>query len=68
MSNEEILVGAKEICAFLKIGPRKLREWLEKYPEMPVIKDGTYHSNARALSEWQARMVARIDRNKAGNA
>jgi hypothetical protein len=59
MSNEDILVGMKEISSFLKLSRRVINRWMLEYPDIPIIKDGQLMANAVDLAEWQRRHVQR---------
>ena len=59
MSNDDILVGMKEICCFLKVSRRVVNRWMEESPDIPIAKDGQLMANAVDLAEWQRRHIKR---------
>lgn len=59
MSNNDILVGMKDITQFLKVSRRVVSRWMEENPEIPIIKDGQLMANAVDLAEWHRQHVLR---------
>lgn len=57
MSNDDILMGMKEISGFLKVSRRVVSRWMAEYPDIPIIRDGGLHSNAALLGEWHRKHV-----------
>ncbi len=59
MSNDDILVGMKEICSFLKVSRRVVSRWMEECADIPIAKDGQLMANAVDLGEWHRQHVKR---------
>jgi len=59
MSNDDILVGMKEISEFLKVGRNVVSRWMKECADFPVAKDGQLMANATDLSEWHRLHVRR---------
>ncbi|QQG66349.1 hypothetical protein [Desulfobulbus oligotrophicus] len=59
MLNDDILVGMKEICCFLRVSRRVVNRWMKEYPDMPIVKDGQRMAVAGDLAEWQRRHIKR---------
>jgi hypothetical protein len=57
MKHDEILVGMKEISGYMKVSERVVRRYVERYPDIPIKKDGQWVSHAQELSEWFRRHV-----------
>lgn len=61
MSNDDILVGMKEICAYLKVSRRVVNRWMREHPDIPIRRDGGLHSDASLLRDWRRRLVEHRD-------
>lgn len=59
MSNEDILVGMKEIAGFLKVSRQVVYRWMDENQDIPIAKDGQLMANALDLADWQRRHVQR---------
>lgn len=59
MSNDDILVGMKEISGFMRVSRRVVKRWIEECPDIPITKDGMFMAHAIDLAEWQRRHVSR---------
>lgn len=69
MTNNEVLVGMKEISGFLRVGPKVVKRWMAEYADMPVVRDGNHlHSNAGLLAAWHRNFVAGMGRRPNLNA
>lgn len=60
MSNENILVGMKEIAGFLKVSRQVVYRWRDENQDIPIAKDGQLMANALDLAEWHRRHVQEI--------
>lgn len=61
MSNDNILVGMKEITAFLKVKEKVVRRWMAEHPDMPITKDGQLLSHAVELDVWYRARFTKIN-------
>jgi transposase len=59
--NEAVLVGMKEVAAFLRVSEFTVRGWMEKYADMPVYQErpgARLCADKEALATWQRRLYA----------
>lgn len=59
MSNDDILVGMKEISEFLRVSRRVVNRWIKESPDIPIVKDGQMMAVVSDLKEWQRLHVRR---------
>jgi len=59
MSNDNILIGMKNISTFLKVSEKVVRRWINDCPEIPIIKDGQLMASTVDLAEWQRQHILR---------
>lgn len=59
MSNDDILIGMKNICAYLKVSEKVVRRWINDCPEIPIIKDGQLMASTIDLADWQRQHILR---------
>lgn len=59
MSNDNILIGMKDISTFLKVSEKVVRRWINDCPEIPIIKDGQLMASTVDLAEWQRQHILR---------
>jgi hypothetical protein len=60
--NDAVLIGMKEIAAFLKVSRRKVMEWRHKYTDMPIYTESSGSmlcADKELLSTWQRQLFAR---------
>ncbi|ADW16394.1 putative terminal protein TpgA2 [Desulfobulbus propionicus DSM 2032] len=59
--NEAVLIGMKEVAAFLRVSERTVRGWMEDHSDMPVYQErpgARICADKEALASWQRRLYA----------
>lgn len=59
MSDDDILVGMKEIAGFLRVGQHRVRQLIGRHADIPIRKEGQYISHKQELRDWVREFVAR---------
>jgi hypothetical protein len=60
--NDAVLIGKDEVAAFLRVSPRKVDEWRNRYPDMPVFcesKGSRLCADKETLARWQRSLFQR---------
>jgi hypothetical protein len=60
--NDAVLIGMKEIAAFLRVSRRKVVEWRHRYSDMPIYTERTGSllcADKELLSVWQRKLFSR---------
>ena len=54
--NDAVLIGMDEIATFLRVSRRKVLEWRDRYPDMPIFSEGKGSrlcADKEKLGRWQ---------------
>lgn len=66
VQNSDVLVGMKEIAAFLKVSRSVVYRWMAEYPEMPIHRKGKLFADVSELSGWQRQFITTCPKWNAG--
>ena len=62
MGQNDVLIGMDEIATFLRVSRKKVIDWRQAYPDMPIYQEGKRGrlcADPAQLGPWQRRLFSR---------